>query len=69
MHYDTSFFKVLDEVSANPDFKDHINCFEGNTYLEQDSLSSNTDLIADGSVSKLKAYRPEYDLESGYSNT
>lgn len=69
MHPETSFFKVFDKVSTNPDFKDAIYCFEGNTYLEQDSLSSSTNLIADGSISKLTACRPEYNLKSGYFNT
>lgn len=26
------------------------------------------DLTADGSISKLKSYRPEYNLKSGYFN-
>jgi len=37
-----------------PDVKDDINCFDSNTYLE-DSIQSNTDLIAGGSIAKLKA--------------
>lgn len=52
------FLQSIWEVTNKPNFKDDIYWFEGNAYLEQDSLSSDTHFTPDGSTSKLKAYSP-----------